>query len=146
MKTTARLCGLAVITAMTCASAKEFPLEFKTLDAKESMSLPGGWVQGTILRASPRPLKSEPKPLCRRPVYGQLGDAWGNEGMLFVWLHLELVVIEGAQHIEQLFHLEVERQFFFPFDIVGGAGETGVHAYPQIQRIEDAPDLALYRK
>jgi hypothetical protein len=84
VKTTAQLCGLAAITALAGASAKEFPLEFKTLNAKEAMSLPGGYgVYGTILRASPRRLQKEPRALCRRPVYGQLGDVSGNEGMLF---------------------------------------------------------------
>jgi len=67
MKTIARLCGLAAIAALAGASAKDFPLEFRTLDAKEAMSLPGGWVQGTVLRASPRPLKNEPKARCSPP-------------------------------------------------------------------------------
>lgn len=87
MKTAAQLCRLAAIAVLASASAKEFPLEFKTLDAKEAMNLPGGWVQGTVLRASPRPLKNEPRPLCRRPLYGQLGEVFGegsgNEGLLF---------------------------------------------------------------
>jgi hypothetical protein len=84
MKTTAQLCGLAAIAGLACASAKEFPLEFKTLDAQEAMSLPGGpGIYGRILRASPRPLKNEPKPLCRRPLYGHLNDAATPEGLLF---------------------------------------------------------------
>lgn len=84
MKKTTLLCGLAAIAASACASAKEFPLEFKTLDAREAMSLPGSYgAYGTIVRTSPRPLKGEPKALSSRPLYGQLGDAADSDAMLF---------------------------------------------------------------
>ncbi|MCX7045725.1 MAG: hypothetical protein NTX50_09620 [Candidatus Sumerlaeota bacterium] len=40
---------------------------------------------------------------------------------------------------------EQRQTYYFPVDVEGGAGASGVHAYPQFQRAPETPDLKLYK-
>ena len=40
---------------------------------------------------------------------------------------------------------EQRKTYYFPVDLEGGAGASGVSAYPQFQRAPESPDLRLYK-
>jgi hypothetical protein len=55
------------------ALAKDFPLEFKTLNAQEAMSFPGGsGMYGSLQMDKPAGITKEPPAVSRHPLYGQL--------------------------------------------------------------------------
>ncbi len=61
------------------AGAGDFPLEFKTIPAKDVMAFPGGYGLGSPLGPN-RPVKitKEPKAVCRRPLYSECRLAGGS--------------------------------------------------------------------
>lgn len=78
------LCGAASLAAMTICSAKDFPLEFKTIPADEVMAFPGG--AGTFAQLKtdrPAGLKREPKPISAHPLYGQVGSPTNPGAFVF---------------------------------------------------------------
>jgi hypothetical protein len=63
-----------VLTAIPfLAPAKDFPLEFKTLNAEEAMTLPGGsGVSGALRLDKPGAITKAPPAVSQHPLYGQL--------------------------------------------------------------------------
>jgi hypothetical protein len=73
------ICSLAAGVALATASAKEFPLEFKSLKTEEVMKFPGGaGMYGLVRAQKPANLDKEPKAASDNPLYGQLGEATTN--------------------------------------------------------------------
>jgi hypothetical protein len=70
---TTLLCG-AVLTAIPfLAPAKDFPLEFKTLNAKEVMAFPGGsGISGSLRLDKPGAITKAPPAVSKHPLYGEL--------------------------------------------------------------------------
>ncbi|HWI56612.1 MAG TPA: hypothetical protein VNZ22_05260, partial [Bacillota bacterium] len=79
------LCAAALLAGLYTAPAEEFPLQFKTLDAKDVMRFPGGYGSyGQIRPNKPEGLKAEPKAASKRPLYGKIGENMaGAEVSLF---------------------------------------------------------------
>jgi len=75
MTKTTLLCG-AVLTAIPfLAPAKDFPLEFKTLNAQEAMSFPGGSGMNAMVMVQidkPAGITKEPLAVSKHPLHGQL--------------------------------------------------------------------------
>jgi hypothetical protein len=85
---------LCVITAgctLLTAGAAEYPLQFKTIEAKDVMSFPGGYgTYGQIRLKKPTDLQKEPEVKSKKPLYGvfnnkpdemifRLDESKGNE-------------------------------------------------------------------
>jgi hypothetical protein len=67
------LSGVVLTTMPFLALTKDFPLEFKTLNAPEAMSFPGGsGLYGSLQIDKPSGITKEPPALSRHPLYGQL--------------------------------------------------------------------------
>ena len=67
------LCGVVLTTMPFLVLAKDFPLEFKTLNAQEAMSFPGGsGMYGSLQMDKPAGITKEPPAVSRHPLYGQL--------------------------------------------------------------------------
>jgi hypothetical protein len=79
-----RVCGVVACAVTTAVSAKEFPLEFKTLPSKEALSFPGGYgAYAQLQKAKPDGLRKEPKAVSRHPVYGALDRRGAGSGPVF---------------------------------------------------------------
>jgi hypothetical protein len=73
---TTLLCGAVLAAIPLLTSAKDFPLEFKTLTAEEAMSLPGGGSgAGSLQLEKPGAITKAPKAVSKYPLYGQLSGA-----------------------------------------------------------------------
>ncbi|MBI4023951.1 MAG: hypothetical protein HY360_03160 [Verrucomicrobia bacterium] len=69
----ALFCGAVLIAIPILAPAKDFPLEFKTLNAQETMAFPGGaGLYGTLQAKKPDVITKEPAAVSKHPLYGQL--------------------------------------------------------------------------
>ena len=78
------LCGLMVVAGGLIAPAEDFPLEFRTIPAKDVMSFPGGYgAYGPLWLAKPATLRSEPKAVSRHPLYGQCRETAAGPAFLF---------------------------------------------------------------
>jgi hypothetical protein len=76
------LCGLLLTGIPAPAWAIEFPLEFRTLTAQESMNLAGGYgISGRLESVKPAGLVKEPPAVSKLPLYGNLGRS--TNGFLF---------------------------------------------------------------
>lgn len=83
MKKTFFLFGAAWLAALTIATAKEFPLEFKALTAQEAMALPGGsGLYGQLQLGKPGNIAKEPPALSKHPLYGRLSSGGGRTNRL----------------------------------------------------------------
>jgi hypothetical protein len=83
MQKLASLLSLATGAVLLTATAAEYPLEFKTLGANETLEFAGGYGYASGLEQQRLPsLKNEPKPVSRHPLYGQFGFST-NDLMLF---------------------------------------------------------------
>ncbi len=83
MQKVTTICGLVAGWMTIGASAKEFPLELKTLTAQEAMALPGSsGAYGNLQTVKPPALIKEPKAVSAHPLYGQLQTGMGNPPML----------------------------------------------------------------
>jgi hypothetical protein len=82
MSKSAFLCGLVFLATPVLASAKDFPLDWKTLTAEESVTFPGGvGMSGTLQAVKPNGIHKEPPPVSKHRLYGQLGRS--TNGFLF---------------------------------------------------------------
>jgi hypothetical protein len=81
----ARYVGLlATLAAMATASAGDYPLNFRTIPAKDVMAFPGGsGASGTLLTGKPATLKKEPKAVSAHPIYGQCRAGRGGPTFVF---------------------------------------------------------------
>lgn len=67
------LCGVVLTAIPFLAPAKDFPLEFKTLNAEEAMAFPGGsGISGTLRLDKPGDITKAPPAISKHPLYGQL--------------------------------------------------------------------------
>ena len=70
---TTLLCGVVLTAIPFLAPAKDFPLEFKTLNAEEAMAFPGGsGISGTLRLDNPGDITKAPPAISKHPLYGQL--------------------------------------------------------------------------
>lgn len=70
---TTLLCGVVLTAIPFLAPAKDFPLEFKTLNAEEAMALPGGsGISGSLRLDKPGAITKAPPAISKHPLYGQL--------------------------------------------------------------------------
>lgn len=69
------ICALAVGCALASATAAEFPLKFKTIEAKDVMQFPGGYGSYSQIKLKkPDGLMTEPAPKSKNPLYGRIGN------------------------------------------------------------------------
>jgi hypothetical protein len=62
--------GLAL--GLAPVAAEDFPLEYQPIPPKDVMSFPGGYgVYAQLRLAKPKGIKAEPKPVSKRPIYGE---------------------------------------------------------------------------
>ena len=66
------LCGLVLMGIPLLTPAKDFPLEFKTLNAQEAMSFPGSGAYGMLQTEKPAGVTREPPAVSQHPLYCQL--------------------------------------------------------------------------
>ena len=72
---TTLLCGVVLTAIPFLAPAKDFPLEFKTLNAEEAMAFPGGsGISGPLQLDKPGAITKAPPAISKHPLYGQLSD------------------------------------------------------------------------
>ena len=72
---TTLFCGVVLTAIPFLAPAKDFPLEFKTLNAEEAMSFPGGsGISGPLQLDKPGAITKAPPAISKHPLYGQLSD------------------------------------------------------------------------
>ena len=70
---TTLLCGVVLTAIPFLAPAKDFPLEFKTLNAEEAMAFPGGsGLYGTLRLDKPNAITKAPPAISKHPLYGQM--------------------------------------------------------------------------
>ena len=70
---TTLLCGVILAAIPFLAPAKDFPLEFKTLNAEEAMAFPGGsGLYGTLQLDKPGAITKAPPAISKHPLYGQM--------------------------------------------------------------------------
>ena len=73
MKKTMLVYSLVLLAIPILAPAKDFPLEFKTLNAEEAMAFPGGPGISAILRLdNPGVITKAPPAISKHPLYGEL--------------------------------------------------------------------------
>lgn len=73
MTKTMLLCGVVLTAIPFLAPAKDFPLEFKTLNAEEAMAFPGGsGISGSLQLDKPGAIAKAPPAISKHPLYGQL--------------------------------------------------------------------------
>jgi hypothetical protein len=70
---TTLLCGVVLTAIPFLAPAKDFPLEFKTLNAEEVMAFPGGsGISVTLRLDNPGVITKAPPAISKHPLYGEL--------------------------------------------------------------------------
>ena len=70
---TTLLCGVVLTAIPFLAPAKDFPLEFKTLNAEEAMAFPGGsGISGSLRLDKPGAITKAPPAVSKHPLYGEL--------------------------------------------------------------------------
>ena len=70
---TTLLCGVVLTAIPFLAPAKDFPLEFKTLNAEETMAFPGGsGISGSLRLDKPGAITKAPTAISKHPLYGEL--------------------------------------------------------------------------
>jgi hypothetical protein len=74
MKIPMLVCSLILLVAIpVLAPAKDFPLEFKTLNAEEVMAFPGGsGISATLRLDNPGVITKAPPAISKHPLYGEL--------------------------------------------------------------------------
>lgn len=73
MTKTMLVCGAVFLAIPVLSSAKDFPLEFKTLNAQDAMAFPGGaGIYGSIQPNKPAGIRKEPPAISKHPLYGEL--------------------------------------------------------------------------
>jgi hypothetical protein len=84
MKSTAFICGLAACAVAGELWAKEYPLTLTPLTVEEAAALPAGaGVYAQLQLTKPAELKREPPGAAGQSIYGVIGRAQGNSGMIF---------------------------------------------------------------
>jgi hypothetical protein len=86
MKTTTLFCSALALAMAGTASAKDFPLQFKTLKADQVMEFPGGFGSYGQVRAKADRVLKEPKAVSEHPLYGrwqQQEEQKPGQGWLF---------------------------------------------------------------
>jgi hypothetical protein len=69
------LCGAAFMAMPILAPAKDFPLEFKTVNAQQVMSFPGGYgAYGSLQASRPSDVTKVPAAVSKHPIYGQFSS------------------------------------------------------------------------
>jgi hypothetical protein len=64
--------GVAAVAAVLTAAAEDFPLKFETIPAKDVLAFPGGsGTYGRLLLVKPAKIKTEPRAVSQRPLYGE---------------------------------------------------------------------------
>ena len=82
MKKSLFLCGALLLAMPGLATATDYPLTFKTLDAQQALSFPSGSSTYTMLQTSkPAGIVKAPPAVSQHPLYGQI--AAGSEQLLF---------------------------------------------------------------
>jgi len=84
MRKTMLVCGLVFLAIPVLVTAKDFPLEFKTLNVEEVKGYQ--WSYGAvqmIVAAKPAALRKEPKPVSAHPLYGEFKWPMDKASMLF---------------------------------------------------------------
>jgi len=78
------VCGAVFMAIPVLSSAKDFPLEFKTLNAQEAMAFPGGaGIYGTIQPNKPAGIRKEPAAISKHPLYGELNGQTVRDRLYF---------------------------------------------------------------
>lgn len=78
MKKSMLFCGVVLVGIPLLAAAKNFPLAFKTLSAKEAMSFPGGsGLYASLQVNKPSEISRAPKAVSSHPIYGVLSSGKG---------------------------------------------------------------------
>ena len=73
MKKTMLVYSLVLLAIPILAPAKDFPLEFKTLNAEEAMAFPSGsGLYGTLQLDKPAAITKAPPAISKHPLYGEL--------------------------------------------------------------------------
>ncbi len=76
MRTLLLLCGAMTLAPNTFAAGREFPLEFKTLNAEDALTLPGvAGLSGSCQSRKAAAIRREPAASSRHPLYGVLANA-----------------------------------------------------------------------
>ncbi|MEI7728994.1 MAG: hypothetical protein WCO56_05465 [Verrucomicrobiota bacterium] len=78
---------LTLVTALLVgtgpAESKDFPLQFKTLNAQEAMMFPGYGAYGQLQLAKPSSVSKEPRATSSRPLYGELRAVSSDRAVAF---------------------------------------------------------------
>ena len=71
------------VASTSTSTAKDYPLEIKTIKAEQVMAFPGGYgAHGMLSLRKPAGLKREPRAVSRHAIYGQFGEN-GPNAMVF---------------------------------------------------------------
>jgi hypothetical protein len=72
------------MAAVLTAAAEEFPLKFETIPAKDVLGFPGGpGTYGTLMLAKPGKIRTEPKAVSSRPLYGECRNLPSGPAFVF---------------------------------------------------------------
>jgi hypothetical protein len=76
--------GLTLMLAMTCASAKDYPLQYREIKSGDVMQFPGGYgASSSLTKQKPSGLSRAPAAASKTPLYGSLHGSGSGEGRVF---------------------------------------------------------------